>query len=89
LVQDRVQGPAIDTGLKFGSHNVPQSTCTRTVSFTLARTAGSNGASEGDVEGGIELVSGARCSVDDSKVPNYESDPDLKGYIVHQVTEVC
>jgi hypothetical protein len=97
LAQDRVpQGPTIDTGLKFGSctgHD-PQSTCTRTVSFTLAHTATSSAviASEADLESGgsgIELVTGARtCRVDDSKMPEYGKNSDLKGIFVHQVTDV-
>ncbi|KAF8483283.1 hypothetical protein DFH94DRAFT_689783 [Russula ochroleuca] len=59
--QDRVQGPAIDTGLKFNSNNASQSTYARTVSVTIARTRDSCRASEGDLEGGIELVTGTGC----------------------------
>lgn len=80
--QDRVQGPAIDTGLKFNSNNTSQST----VSVSIARTRGPNGASEGDLEGGIELVTETRCGIGDTRASNYESNPDLKGYVVHQVT---
>jgi len=95
LAQDRVaQGPTIDSELKFSSctgHD-PQSTCTRTVSFTLAHTATSSAviANEGDLEsGGIELMTGARtCRVDDSKMPEYGKNSDLKGIFVHQVTDV-
>ena len=97
LAQDRIaQVPAIDTGLKFSSSTVhgPQSTCTRTVGFTLAHTAGSSGviAGEGGVEGGggVELTAGARsCRVCDTKMPDFQSNSDLKGVFVHQVTDVC
>lgn len=50
-------------------------------------------ASKGDVEsGGIELVAagaGARsCKVCDTKMPDLESNPDPKGVLVDQVTDV-
>jgi hypothetical protein len=80
--QDRVQGPAIDTGLKFNSNDASQST----VSVSLARTRDSSGASEGDLEGGIELVTETRCRAGDTRASNYGLNPDLKGYVVHQVT---
>jgi hypothetical protein len=95
LAQDRdAQGPAVDTGLKFSSSTVhgPESSYTRTVNFSVAHTANSSGAvvSKGDIEsGGIELAAGAKsCRVCDTKMPDLESDADLKGVFVHQVTDV-
>ena len=84
LAQDRVQGPAIDTALKFASISVPQSTtCTRALSFSRPRTEGS---SEGDLEGGIELMTRAGHGASNTRV---ESDPvpDRKGCTVYQVAE--
>lgn len=96
LAQDRdSQGPTVETGIKFSSSTVhgPQSSCTRTVNFSLAHTASSSGVivSKGDIESGdIEMVAGVRpCRVCDAKMPNLESNPDLKkGVFVHQVTDV-
>jgi len=96
LAQDRdAQGPTVDTGIKFSSSTVhgPQSSYTRTVNFSLAHTASSSGAivSKGDVESGdIEMVAGVKsCRVCDTKMPDLESNPDLKnGVFVHQVTDV-
>ena len=96
LAQDRdTQGPAVDTGLKFSSSTVhgPQSSYTRTVNFSLAHTASSSGAivSKGDVESGIELAAGLEarsCTVCSTKMPDFESNSDLKGVSVHQVTDV-
>jgi hypothetical protein len=94
LAQDRdTQGPAVDTGLKFSSSTVhgPQSSYTRTVNFSVAHTASSSAAmSKGDLEsGGIELAAGPRtCRVCDTKMPDFESNPDVKGVFVHQVTDV-
>ena len=84
LAQDRVQGPAIDTGLKFASSSAPQSTCTRALSFSRPRTTGS---SEGDFEGGIELVTRAEHGAGNTRVES-NPDPDRKGCIGHQVAEV-
>jgi hypothetical protein len=45
---------------------------------------------KGDVEsGGIELAAGAGSGkVCDTKMPDVESNPDVKGVFVHQVTDV-
>jgi len=95
LAQDRdAQGPTVDTGLKFSSSTVhsPQSSYTRTVSFSHAHTASSSGAvvTKGDVESdGIELAAESRsCRVCDTKMPDLESHPELRGVLVHQVTDV-
>jgi hypothetical protein len=95
LAQDRdTQGNAVDTGLKFSASTVhgPQSSCTRTVSFRLAHTASSSAAivNKGDVESGdIELAVGPRsCRVYDKTMPDSDSNTDLKGVHVHQVTDV-
>lgn len=95
LAQDRdTQGPAVDTGLKFSSSTVhgPESSYTRTVNFSVAHTATSSGAvvGKGDIESGdIELAAGTKsCRVCDTKMPDLESNPDLKGVYVHQVTDV-
>ena len=97
LAQDRdAQEPTVDTGLKFSSSTVhgPQPSYTRTVNFSLVHTASSSGviASKGDIEsGGIELAAAEvrSCRVCDTKIPDFESNPDLKkGVFVHQVTDV-
>ena len=90
LAQDRdTQGP-VDTGLKFSSSTVNGPT--RTVSFSLAHAPSSSAAivNKGDVEsGGIELAAEARSGrVCVTKIPDFESNPDVKGIFVHQVTDV-
>lgn len=96
LTQDRhgVQGPVIDTGIKFDDSNVaPDTTFSRTVSFTVGHTAGSSGVIDGnDVETGDAFVpvttAGRGCAVDATNAPSCESQPHLKGCVVHQVTSV-
>jgi hypothetical protein len=90
LAQDRdTQGP-VDTGLKFSPSTVNGPT--RTVSFSLAHAPSSSAAivNKGDVEsGGIELAAEARSGrVCVTKIPDFESNPDVKGIFVHQVTDV-
>ncbi|KAH9962979.1 hypothetical protein BC827DRAFT_185806 [Russula dissimulans] len=99
LTQDRRgarAAPAIESGIKFrASNHAPQTSFSRTVSFTVEHTVGSgfNGESDGhgDAETGVTILSvGDRYAevLDDSdavaidKVPNYESDPELMDYIV-------
>lgn len=68
------------------SSSAPQSACTRAISFAPPHRAGSSGgASEGDLEGGIELVTRDGYRVSDTRD---QLNPDLKGCTVHQVAEV-
>jgi hypothetical protein len=92
LTQERVQGPAIDTGIKFNSGVAPDTTFSRTVSFTLGHTAGSSAVVDSDdVEsGGGTFVTrtGRGSGVDAIKAPRPESQPQPTECVVHQVTSV-
>jgi len=89
MTQDRhgVQGPVVDTGIKFNSNVAPETTCIRTVSFTLGR-AGSSGVTIGDIETGSALETGAGlgCGVDATKASGCESRSDPKECVVDQDT---
>jgi len=82
-------GPALESGIKFTSGHAPQSTVSRTVSFTVENTVGED--SNGDAEMGVTMLNaGDKFLVDDSHiittVSNFEdSNPELKDYVVHQV----
>ena len=93
LTQERpgVQGPVIDTGIKFNTNVAPDTTFSRTVSFTVGHTAGSSGVIDGgDVENGDAFVpvttAGCGCAVDTTKASSCESQPHRKGCV--QVTSV-
>ena len=89
MTQDHhgVQGPVVDTGIKFASNVAPETTCIRTVSFTLGR-AGSSGVTIGDVETGsaIETGAGLGCGFDATKASSCEPRPDPKECVVDQDT---
>ena len=89
MTQDHhdVQGPVVDTGIKFDSNVAQETTCMRTVSYTLGR-AGSSGVTIGDVEtgGALETGAGLGCGVDATKASSCGSRPDPKEYVVDQDT---
>ena len=91
MTQDRhsVQGPVIDTGIRFDSDVAQETTFTRTVSYTLGH-AGSSGVTIGDVEtgGAFETGAGLGCGVDATGASCCESKPDLKEYVGDQDTQV-
>ena len=74
----------VDTGIKFASNVAPETTCIRTVSFTLGR-AGSSGVTIGDVETG-SAGAGLVCGVDATKASSCEPRPDPKECVVDQDT---
>jgi len=83
-----VQGPVIDTGIKFENSNVaPETTRTRTFSYVLGQ-AGSSGATVGDVEtgGAFDTEAGPGYGVDTTRAPSCEPETDPKEYVVDQDT---
>jgi hypothetical protein len=87
MTEDRIQGPVVDTAIKFESNSVPMSTFARSISFTVAQTGtGTNGTSDADadVEAGVAFVIGPGCE-GDSKGPKCESNTDVKEYVVQPV----
>lgn len=82
-----VQGPVIDTGIKFEHSNVaPETTFTRTVSYVLEQ-AGSRGVTIGDdVEtgGAFDTEAGPVYEVDTTKALCCEPKSDPKEYVVDQ-----
>lgn len=94
--QDRhgVQGPVIDTGIKFQNSDIaPETTFTRTVSYRLGHArAGSSGVTIGDdVEtgGAFDTEAGPACGgVDTTKASSCEPETDPKEDVVDQDTQV-
>ncbi|KAI0301624.1 hypothetical protein B0F90DRAFT_1817086 [Multifurca ochricompacta] len=82
LTQDHIQGPVVDTGIKFDRNAVANSTLTRTVSFTLAHA--SRNPYDGDGEVGVALVTGdgAECGID--SMPSPDCPSTQKGYDMHK-----
>lgn len=81
------QEPVVDTAIKFGSNVAPETTFTRTVSYTLGH-AGSSGVTIGDVEtgGAAETGAGLGCGVGAVKASSCGSKPDLRECVVDQDT---
>jgi hypothetical protein len=75
------QEPVVDTAIKFGSNVAPETTFTRTVSYTLGH-AGSSGVTIGDVETGGAVETGVGAI----KASSCGSKPDLKECVVDQDT---
>jgi len=90
MTQDRIQGPVVDTAIKFESNSVPMSTFARSISFTVAQTVGTGtndtSDADADVEAGVAFVIGPGCEGGDSKGPKCESNPDVKEYVVQPVS---